>query len=675
MDFYHTPLIVVPVFRNAIIVIVHGARYAVFCNPKIIRNLLSQHYLRIEKHARSATRADTMVVPRGSPSGLARSYKFSTRVDSGVTEWRSYGGRMSILGKEVTIELGAQTKSSALCDEADEPEIEIAMVSSVEDGRFVFPINLPEGLGLRGVGIVEGKPEFRFGASPHTPTITEEDIAAALRLAYEGERPEFFYIGIPPGHPFYGRQFKQYKPQWLRKTSFGETLSEADWKMKSLHIGARSNDAKTEFCAWKKDSKLTGLAMQFDFRSTKSGGSIIMSCTSVKVQKANNELVFQGEPRMRINDESNMRYSKYISKNFNAVAYYDEPLFLKMRELVKLILAAEWLVEKGVKVDEEWMMKCTQPKVNLKEGVKAIEENGCAIDSTSVLPGKIEPPSEMIPQPVNFKPPNSNVAVNTKEAEMYRSLTEQGVRRRYGWYDRGLNEGVMFDQDGTLYQQQRSLKVVTEHTSSTNGEVTESELMRLHIALPFNIPLPTMSEFGQFVTEFLPARSDQQEIMNGLGHISANLDLEHRISDRCVETKVSRRFQPSRPSTSLYIEETTTTKISVDDFDTLYGDMDPNQPIWPEIPGKREAVIPNVQSWSELYNETVPWPHTWQTPYIGVGEPVSGGGVSTRHIPVREEAMKPRAAVSETTWKDNYKRRGQELVARAVDIASKGIYL
>jgi hypothetical protein len=560
-------------------------------------------------------------------------------------------------------------KSSILSsDEDTDSEIEYAMSSSVEDGKFIFPFNVPEGLGIGSVGIVEGKPELRFRASPHTPKITEEDVAAALRLATEGKRPEFFYVRILPGHPFYGRQFKQYKPSWMRGTSFGEVLSEVDWEMKSLHIGAKTNDTKTEFCAWQKDSKLKGLAARFDFRSSKSGGSVIMSCNSVKVQKSNNELVFQGEPRMRINDESNMRYSKYISKKFDAVAYYDEPLFMKMRELVKLILVAEWLVEKGVKVDEEWMMRCTQPKLGLKEETKAIEENGCTVDSMIAS----EPPSEMIPQPVNFQPPNSNVTVNTKEAEMYRSLTKQGVRRRYGWYDRGLNEGVMFEEDGTLFQQQRSLKMVIEQASSTNGKVTEQEFLRLHLALPSNVPLPKMSEFGHIASEFLPARSVQHEITNNLGHFSENLNLEYHISDQHVEMKVSREFQPSRPSAFLRVKETTTMKISVDDFDTLYGDLDPNLPIRPEIPGLCEAVIPHVKSWSELYNETVPWPHTWQTPYIGVGEPVASGGVSTRHIPVREETMKPRAVERETTWKDNYTRRGQELVTRAVNVVTKG---
>ena len=567
---------------------------------------------------------------------------------------------MSVPDKEV---LTVGIKPSMSCGEDDS--------NSMDDDEYMFPLNLPEGLGVRSVGIVEGKPELRFGASPHTPKITEDDIAAALRLAKEGKRPEFFYIAIPPGHPFFGRQFKQYKPQWMRGTSFGETLSEADWKMKTLHIGAKTDDAKTEFCSRQKDSKLKGLATCFDFRSTKSGGSVIMSCNLVKVQKSDNELVFQGEPRMRINDETNMRYSKYISKKFDAVAYHDEPLFLKVRELIKLVIAAEWFVKKGVKVDEDWLMRCTQPKFTSKEGgVKSIEEKGCTADLSAAL----EPPSEMIPRPVNFQPPNINVEVSTKEAEMYRSLTKQGVRRRYGWYDRGLNEGVMFDEDGTLFQQQRSLKMVINNISSTNGKLTWRDSTRLHLPLPHNTPLPKPSDFREFVTKLIPAGNVQREITSTSGHLSTECNVQYRVSDRCLEVRVSKKFQSSRQPSSLCVTDTDLKimRISVDDFDSLFGGMDPNQAIWPEIPGKCEAVIPHVRSWTELYNETVPWPHTWQTPYIGVGEPVASGGVSARHIPVREETMKPRAVESETAWSGNYKRRGQELIARAVR-ATKGM--
>ena len=53
----------------------------------------------------------------------------------------------------------------------------------------------------------------------------------------------------------------------------------------------------------------------------------------------------------------------------------------------------------------------------------------------------------------------------------------------------------------------------------------------------------------------------------------------------------------------------------------------------PKIPGICEEVIPNVESWNELFNETVPLPYVWDKPHkiFGGGSLTSGvsGGVST----------------------------------------------
>ena len=68
----------------------------------------------------------------------------------------------------------------------------------------------------------------------------------------------------------------------------------------------------------------------------------------------------------------------------------------------------------------------------------------------------------------------------------------------------------------------------------------------------------------------------------------------------------------------------------------LYNGLDPNDPIRPEVPGLCDAVVPNVQSWNELFSETVPWPRIWQVPYDGPGECTASGGVTTRSIPVTE---------------------------------------
>ena len=234
----------------------------------------------------------------------------------------------------------------------------------MDDNGIVFQFKFPtEGLSLRSVSI-EDVPTLTFDASnpSHLPTLTEEDVAVIARLVTEGKRPEFYYKVIPPTHPFFGRQYKEYRPQWLRGTSVGDLLSEADWSMKCLGIGARSNDDKTEFWGWEKTSKLTGLATALDFFKDKPSGSIIMSCKSVEVEKTDKSLTFVGEPAMTIKSDDSSSYTDYITTHYDSIAYYDEPLFLKMKELIKLILAMEWLKEQGFKFNKKWMTEHTQQK-------------------------------------------------------------------------------------------------------------------------------------------------------------------------------------------------------------------------------------------------------------------------------------------------------------------------
>jgi len=226
--------------------------------------------------------------------------------------------------------------------------------------ELVFRFKLPaDGLALRSVALVKGVPELRFDISPKVPTITEQDVATAIRLASENKRPEFFYIPVPLNHPFYGRQYKYYSPRWLRNTSIGDLLSEADWKMKCLNVGARSDESKSKFWAWQVTSQLNDLKTELDFPkdnpNSNARGSIIMSVDSVKVERKKSELVFIGEPTIKITADSNSEYSNYISKRYPDIASDDEPLFLKMQELPKLVLAAEWLREKGIKFCTKWV--------------------------------------------------------------------------------------------------------------------------------------------------------------------------------------------------------------------------------------------------------------------------------------------------------------------------------
>jgi len=562
-------------------------------------------------------------------------------------------------------------KLSGLAQEGADLALDRVELCSKEDDEFAFHFTLPpDGLALRSVAIVDDVPEIRFDVSHKVPTITEEDIAIALRLALEGNRPEFFFITIATGHPFYGRQFNQYKPQWLRGTSVGNLLFDADWIMKCLSVGARSNDEKSAFWGWQKTSQLEGLATALDFPKDNPPGSIIMSCESAKVQKDENEMVFPEEPKMKIGADTNSLYSKYITEIYPSVAYHDEPRFLKLQELIKLILAAEWLIEKGVKVSKKWMMEHTaKPRAVVKAIGGGAESHQKKVRS---------PPKEMIaPQPAIVKVPSTDVHVKTLEAEQYRHLGKCGVGRRYGWHDSVSNEMVMFDENGELCLRQQSLKMVGNHHVTVEGQPTEEGSLRLSLPLPLNIPTPLMTECeNQDVKQLLPQGS-HQKITGTFGRMVVDVTVDDTaVSKDGGELKVKKTIKPCPPLALPQQKQTTSIKASVDDYNLLFGHMDPNQPIRPGIPGLCEEITPSVKSWDELFNETVPWPHVWQMPYMGVGEPVADCGVTTHGFRVKEE---PRvrtkvAPSSETPWVDQYKKRGSQLAVRAQWQTDQGRY-
>ena len=82
-------------------------------------------------------------------------------------------------------------------------------------------------------------------------------------------------------------------------------------------------------------------------------------------------------------------------------------------------------------------------------------------------------------------------------------------------------------------------------------------------------------------------------------------------------------------------------------------------PIRPNVPGVCEEVRPQVQSWSELFRETVPWPHVSFVPPSDLEAPVGmeSGGVSTKHIPIKEEPREIRKTTSNAPRVDQYIKR------------------
>ena len=430
-------------------------------------------------------------------------------------------------------EFEADQASSALQLEPGETHIlRSCNPDTYEDGvafRFILP---KDGLALCAVDVKDGVPKLRFAASPKVLTINEEDVAVIVRLCLEDKRPEFFYMGFPFNHPFFdtGRLYKWCRPEYLRHTSVGKLLAEVDWLMKCLHVGVRtsaSDKSETIFRPWNERSQLE-LAIRDDFPEDKPNATVVMSCKSVEVQRGDEELIFD-EVKMRIDAvdrKSNLPYSEYITRVFDSVAYYDAPLFLKMKEIVKLVLAIEWLKEKGVKFSKQWVMEHTDKPRQIPLQPIEVKGQKMSEDMIQYIMNQLRLKAHANERQISL-PPNSLLTVQT----------------------------TLEDKTVTETTLQLKVKTTLKFSSSTEDE--------------------------------------------------------------------------------LKIEKTTELTVSVDDYDMLYKGIDPNFPLGIDDSG--EFIIPNVNSWSELYfSETVPSPCIWRFSPSGIAAPAVIGGVTTRNIPVKE---------------------------------------
>ena len=67
-------------------------------------------------------------------------------------------------------------------------------------------------------------------------------------------------------------------------------------------------------------------------------------------------------------------------------------------------------------------------------------------------------------------------------------------------------------------------------------------------------------------------------------------------------------------------------------------------------------------------------PRTWREPFIGIGQPSAGGGVTTRDFKVEQEPLvREKVVQEEVQWRDNYKRSGRLLTVRAEHITAQGM--
>ena len=348
-----------------------------------------------------------------------------------------------------------------------------------------------------------------------------------------------------------------------------------------------------------------------------------------------------------------------------------------MQELIKLILVAEWLIEKGEKISTKWMTKFTTKSDDPSESGVITSQN-----ETKEAPRMLIPP-----QPTEIRRPTSDVTVRTVEADQNRLLVSLGQKRLYGWFDHGGMEMVWCDEDGKLVVKNQSMKGVVKHEMAIGGgpPLKMTEWGSLPILPDAAKPMLTSTDVDRdtSVTKQEPIPQNSHKEFTAPSGASMSVDVTHddNVNKKDGrETKVTKTLHPPPHLASQLpkITHTATLKESVDDYDMLYSHLDPNEPIPADILGLCEEVSPDVLSWSELFRETVPWPHVMQIMPPDTEGPIvaaQGGGVTARDIPVTVEQRKPTRYNGETRQVDQYIQRGSTIGIQAQREVIHGCYL
>eukprot|EP00118_Oscarella_pearsei_P004750 m.20749 g.20749 ORF g.20749 m.20749 type:complete len:603 (+) comp28075_c0_seq2:217-2025(+) len=229
---------------------------------------------------------------------------------------------------------------------------------------------LPErGKRLAGVTIEkidgEKRPKLRFEdarlETMESPKM--EEFAAAVRLVYlDQARPEFCFRMISNlFHPFAGRHYCHYSPEWMRGTSLGKLMIEADIWMKLLAHNTKPSE-EGGFIPWNKNTTMWGgLKSPLDMESEMPAGSIFLVCKKVSITSNDDHLRFPLLPEMAIQDDTSSQRSEYFASIYDDIVFDGAPILERIREVPKMIMVAEWLRNMGVEVDEQWLFDSTQP--------------------------------------------------------------------------------------------------------------------------------------------------------------------------------------------------------------------------------------------------------------------------------------------------------------------------
>ena len=242
--------------------------------------------------------------------------------------------------------------------------------------------------------------------------------------------------------------------------------------------------------------------------------------------------------------------------------------------------------------------------------------------------------------------PSRNVAIKKSEAKHCRKYPEGMAEKAsvlYGYCDTESGEGVLCYADGTLSSRMRSLKVFYERCTCVDGNVVDSRLFCMKICViegpngnEFEIPSCPKSLLG---AQYLMSQLLRMEFNSE--QTGCSMSLKYAVTPLNEEGFI---MSVEAQSDSQRHKTVCVARGSWDDYNLLYKGLDPNLPLTPDIPGVCEAIVPNVQSWNELRNKTVPRPQVSLVPLDGkcAGVLTAIGGVTARSIPVVEDRRRER---------------------------------
>ncbi|CAK0823534.1 unnamed protein product, partial [Prorocentrum cordatum] len=229
------------------------------------------------------------------------------------------------------------------------------------------------GTGMVGVAL-RGSSMRRVAVSDPVASVCPEYLSAALRARLEeGCEPTFSLDPSPvgPGADGAGReegsmQVKRFAPAWLRGTSAGEVLFQADYHLKELSMGeCRQPVVGMRSCLEYADEECAEGAWRAREWFVVRGAEVWTSDEGLLIPRvrmgveAREQLLGPGgleDKTVTSPAHPLVRYAREFTDNFELIAER-RSVFHHLRELAKAAVLAKFLLEAGAQVEEAWLAR------------------------------------------------------------------------------------------------------------------------------------------------------------------------------------------------------------------------------------------------------------------------------------------------------------------------------